>query len=115
VPCPGPQADWVEDAVAEGIAQPCARNKFCPSTDLTRETIADILLKTEHGSDFVPPACTGIFKDVKCPGPNANAIEQLYNEGVVEACATNPLSYCPKRRANRGPVAEYEAKAYRLP
>jgi uncharacterized repeat protein (TIGR03803 family) len=115
VPCPGPEADWIEDAVTEGIAQPCARNKFCPSTGLTRETIPDLLLKTEHGADYVPPSCAGIFKDVKCPGPHANAIEQVYNEGVVEACSTNPLSYCPKRRANRGPVAEYEARAYRLP
>ena len=115
VPCPGPDADWIEAAVAEGIAQPCARKKFCPSTDLTRETIPDLLLKTEHGSDYVPPTCTGIFKDVKCPGPHADAIEQVYNEGVVEACSTNPRSYCPKRRANRGSVAEYEVKAYRLP
>ena len=115
VPCPGPEADWIEDAVTEGIAQPCARNKFCPGTDLTRETLPDLLLKTEHGADYAPPSCTGIFKDVKCPGPHANAIEQVYREGVVEACSTSPLSYCPKRRASRGPVAEYEARAYRLP
>ena len=115
VACPGPQADWVEDAVAEGIAQPCGRDRFCPDRKLTRDDEAAILLKTEHGGDYVPPACTGIFKDVKCPGPQADAIEQAYDEGVVGACATSPLRYCPNGRVERGALAESVAKAYRLP
>src|SRR4029077_3260629 len=57
VACPGPQADWVEDTVAEGIAQACSRDKFCPNTLQTRQAIPDILLKTEHGSAYVPPSC----------------------------------------------------------
>jgi hypothetical protein len=115
VACPGPQADWVEDAVAEGVAQPCGRDRFCPDRKLARDEIADILLKTEHGADYVPPACGEIFKDVKCPGPSANAVEQLYNEGAVEACTTDPLRYCPNRHVERGTIAEAVARAYRLP
>jgi uncharacterized repeat protein (TIGR03803 family) len=115
VPCPGPEADWVEDAVAEGIAQPCSRNRFCPDKKLTRETLPEILLLTEHGSAYVPPSCTGIFKDVPCPGPNADAIEQVYREGIVEACSSNGKRYCSDKAVDRGPMAEYAAKAFRLP
>jgi len=115
VPCPGPQADWVEDAVAEGVAQSCAREKFCPDRKLTRDEIAGILLKTEHGSAYVAPSCAGVFKDVKCPGPQANAIEQVYNEGLVEACSASPLRYCGNKRVERGPMAEYGSRAFRLP
>ncbi|HWZ84799.1 MAG TPA: choice-of-anchor tandem repeat GloVer-containing protein [Thermoanaerobaculia bacterium] len=115
VPCPGPQADWIEAAVAEGIAQPCARNRFCPNRELTRETAPELLLKTEHGADYVAPPCTGVFKDVRCPSSHADAIEQIYREGVVEACSANPLRYCPNRRVERGPMAEYAAKAFQVP
>ena len=115
VACPGPEADWVEDAVAEGIAQPCSRNRFCPDKELTRETLPEILLLTEHGSAYVPPSCTGTFKDVPCPGPDADAIEQVYREGIVEACSSNGKRYCPDKAVDRGPMAEYAAKAFRLP
>jgi len=114
VACPGPQADWVEDAVAEGIAQPCGRDKFCPDLQLTRDEEPAILLKTEHGSDYVPPSCRGVFKDVKCPGPKTDAIEQAHNEGVVSPCSTNPLRYCPIGRVERGALAESAAKSFRL-
>ena len=36
-------------------------------------------------------------------------------EGVVEACSTNPLKYCPNKKVERGPMAQYAAKAFRLP
>ena len=30
--------------------------------------MAVFLLKTKHGSTYVPPACAGVFADVPCPG-----------------------------------------------
>jgi len=52
---------------------------------------------------------------VKCPGNDADAIEQLYKEGIVEACKTDPLRYCPKQRVTRGLMAQYAVQAFRLP
>jgi uncharacterized repeat protein (TIGR03803 family) len=115
VACPGPQADWIEEAVAEGVIDTCNPHKFCPTRALTKETLPAAMLKTEHGSDYEPLGCTGIFGDVECPSRYADAIEQLYNEGVTESCSTDPLLYCPKSRLTRGPMAESAAKGFRLP
>jgi hypothetical protein len=115
VRCPGPEADWIEAAVREGIAEACARNRFCPNQELRRETMPELLLKTEHGGDYTPPPCTGIFRDVRCGSKFAAAIEQLYREGVVEACTTDPIRYCPDRDVDRVSMARYAVKAFRLP
>ena len=43
--------------------------------------MAAFLLKAEHGSSDLPPACHGVFADVACPSLFADWIEQLYAAG----------------------------------
>ncbi|HEY1435552.1 MAG TPA: hypothetical protein VGG65_09270, partial [Thermoanaerobaculia bacterium] len=115
VRCPGPQADWIEASVAEWIAEPCGPHRFCPHQKIRRETLPEIVLKTAQGSDFEPPGCTGIFRDVPCPSRFADGIEELYREGVVEVCQDSPLRYCPKGDVDRVSMARFAARAFRLP
>ncbi len=65
--------------------------------------MAVFLLKAEHGYDYVPPACTGIFADVACtPGVGfPDWIEQLYGEGITAGCfhRSSPLLPRPPRPA----------------
>ncbi|MGM3932435.1 hypothetical protein NA612_23245, partial [Salmonella sp. NW378] len=69
--------------------------------------MAVFLLVAEHGTGYVPPACSGIFTDVVCPSPFADWIEQLYNEGITGGCSTNPLLYCPSNPVSRAGMAVF--------
>ena len=94
---------WIEAMAAEGITGGCGGNNFCPLNPVRRDQMAVFLLKGEHGSDFVPPACTGVFADVPCPGTFANWIEQLATEDITGGCGGN--NYCPSTNNNRGQMA----------
>jgi hypothetical protein len=77
--------------------------------------MAVFLLKTEHGSGYVPPACASLFGDVPCPGVFTNWVEQLYNENVTGGCQANPLLYCPGSSVTRGQMAVFLVKTFNLP
>ena len=115
VPCPSTFANWIEQLSAEGITAGCGGGDYCPADPVTRQQMAVFLLKTEHGSAYVPPTCTGVFEDVACPGPFADWIEQLHAEGITGGCQTSPLLYCPTSPVNRGQMAVFLVKTFSLP
>jgi uncharacterized repeat protein (TIGR03803 family) len=114
VPCPGQFTDWVERLSGEGITSGCGGGLYCPANPVTRQQMAVFLLKTEHGSSYVPPACTGVFGDVPCPSQFANWIERLYAESVTGGCNTSPLLYCPANSNTRGQMAVFLVKTFSL-
>ncbi|HEY2798766.1 MAG TPA: S-layer homology domain-containing protein [Thermoanaerobaculia bacterium] len=119
VPCPAtpafPYSDWIERLFAEGITVGCGSG-YCPADPVTRAQMAVFLLKTEHGSGYTPPDCTGIFADVQCPGDFAvDFIERLYAEQITGGCLTNPLRYCPDAPNARGEMAVFLVKTFGLP
>jgi len=120
VPCPAtaqfPYSDWIEELAAEQITAGCDVGKFCPEQPVQRDQMAVFLLKTEHGHDYVPPSCTGVFADVSCPDAFAvDWIEQLYDEQITGGCLTNPLRYCPTNANSRGEMAVFQVKTFGLP
>ena len=80
---------------------------------MTRAQMSAFLLKTEHGSSYVPPACTGIFGDVTCPSLFADWIEQLAHEGVTAGCGNG--NYCPASPVTRGQMAVFLVKTFNIP
>jgi hypothetical protein len=112
VPCTSNFAPWIEALAAEGITGGCGGGNFCPSNPVRRDQMAVFLLKGEHGSSFVPPACTGIFADVPCPGSFANWIEQLEAENVTGGCGGS--NYCPSNNNTRGQMAVFIVKTFNL-
>jgi hypothetical protein len=112
VPCPGPFTDWIERLSVEGITAGCGGNNYCPSASVTRQQMAVFLLKTEHGSSYLPPACVGLFGDVPCPSQYANWIEQLANESITAGCGGG--NYCPSLAVLRGPMATFLSKTFGL-
>lgn len=53
---------------------------------------------------YTPPPCTGaVFADVACPGPYADWIEALYNDGITSGCGTG--IYCPSAPLTREQAA----------
>ena len=85
---------------------------YCPENTVNRDQMAVFLLKSEHGSDYTPPACTGIFTDVACPSLFADWIEQLSAEGITAGCQTG--LYCPGSPVNRDQMAAFLVHTFRL-
>jgi hypothetical protein len=113
VACPGPFTDWIEQLAAEGVTAGCGGGNYCPDAAVTRAQMAVFLLKSEHGSAYAPPACTGDFTDVPCPGPFTDWIEQLAAEGVTAGCGGG--NYCPDAPNTRGQMAVFLSKTFSLP
>ena len=115
VACPSLYANWIEQLSAEGITAGCGGSNYCPDASVTRQQMAVFLLKTEHGSAYVPPDCAGnaiSFLDVPCPSQYANWIEQLAAENVTAGCGGG--NYCPASPVLRGPMATFLAKTFGL-
>ncbi|HEX4441094.1 MAG TPA: choice-of-anchor tandem repeat GloVer-containing protein [Thermoanaerobaculia bacterium] len=108
VACPGLFADWIEELSSEGITAGCGGGDYCPLSPVTREQMAVFLLKTEHGTAFNPPACTGVFADVPCPSLFAPWIEALASEGVTGGCGAG--NYCPANPVTRAQMAVFLLK-----
>ena len=81
---------------------------FCPTSPVRRDQMAVFLLKIAHGAAYVPPACSGEFGDVPCPGLFANWIEQLAAEGITAGCAGG--NYCPNAPVSRAQMSVFLLK-----
>ncbi len=114
VACPSQFADWIEQLSAEGITGGCGGGNYCPDNPVTRQQMAAFLLKTRHGSAYVPPACVGLFGDVACPSLFADWIEDLYNQEITGGCQASPLLYCPTNANTRGQMAVFLVKTFGL-
>jgi len=100
---------YVETIFRDGITAGCGAGNYCRDDAVRREQMAVFLLKAEHGSGYVPPACQSVFADVPCPGPFADWIEQLAAEGVTVGCGGS--NYCPGDSVSRRQMAVFLLKA----
>ena len=104
---------WIEQLYREGITKGCDSSanppKFCPTQNVTRAEIAVFLLRIKHGSNYQPPAATGIFADVDPSNTFINWIEQVYREGISKGCdsSANPPKFCPDKTTSRGEAAVF--------
>jgi hypothetical protein len=115
VACPGnPFAPWIEDLFEQGITGGCGGGNYCPTNPVIRQQMAVFLLKTKHGSSFVPPPCDGDFGDVACPGnPFADWIEELAEEGITGGCGGG--NYCPAQAVRRDQMAAFLGNTFQFP
>jgi uncharacterized repeat protein (TIGR03803 family) len=101
--------DYIETLVRNGITAGCGGGDYCPTSPVRRDQMAVFLLKAEHGSDYVPPPCHGMFSDVPCPSPFADWVEQLAAEGITGGCGGG--DYCPTSPVRRDQMAAFLLKA----
>ena len=102
----------VEKVFRNGITAGCGGGNYCRNNPVTRAQMAVFLLKAEHGSAYLPPACTGVFDDVECTPTPAFAvdwIEQLYAEAITGGCGGG--NYCPGSSVTRAQMAVLLLKA----
>jgi serine protease AprX len=102
-------AAWIEELASLHVTGGCTLTSYCPDAPVSRAEMAVFLLKTLLGSDYVPPACAGLFGDVACtPGTGfPDWIEDLYNRHVTGGCQADPLLYCPDQPNTRGQMAVF--------
>jgi hypothetical protein len=112
-------ADYIQSFFDEGYTVGCGGGNFCPDAVHTRGQTAVFILKGEHGTDYVPPACdsTHEFDDVACPAtpeaPFGDWIGQLFVEGVTAGCGGN--DFCPTAGIPNQQMATFLVRAFGLP
>jgi|CXWL01.1.fsa_nt_gi hypothetical protein len=115
--------DWIYQLRAEGITGGCAvpAGGFCPDANVLRKQMAIFLLRAEHGSSYVPPACAtqGLpdFTDAPCGSYDPNFrdwIYQLKKENITGGCAVPAGGYCPDATVNRQQMALFMARTFGL-
>jgi len=108
-------AAWIKQLAAEGITGGCGTEIYCPEEAVTRAQMAVLLLRSEHGSSYTPPAVgssTG-FGDVSTTYWAAAWIKQLAAEGITGGCGNG--NYCPEFPVTRAQMAVFLVKAFNLP
>jgi FG-GAP-like repeat/Immunoglobulin I-set domain len=108
VPSSSPFHNDIISIATAGITGGCGGSNYCPTSPVRRDQMAVFLLKSEHGSAYTPPACTGIFADVPCPGPFTDWVEQLAAEEVTGGCGG--ANYCPDSSVTRAQMAIFLLK-----
>ena len=108
-------AAWIKQLAAEGVTGGCGTGTYCPEGAVTRAQMAIFLLRSKHGSSYVPPAVgssTG-FGDVPPTYWAAAWIKQLVAEGITTGCSAG--SYCPESPVTRAQMAVFLVRTFNLP
>jgi M6 family metalloprotease-like protein len=80
--------------------------KFCPAGSVTRDFIAQYVLKAIKGSSYQPPAASGtLFTDVPKTLARAEWIEQFARDGYSAGCGGG--KYCPTGTVKREEMAVF--------
>ncbi|MCH7588965.1 MAG: right-handed parallel beta-helix repeat-containing protein [Chloroflexi bacterium] len=112
-------AKWAGQLWEDGYTAGCGTNPlvYCPTQEHTRTEGTVFFLRMLHGSGFVPPDPIGIFADVDVSFWGARWIEAAYNAGLIPACQTDPLLFCPDEALDRamGAYMMVQAKGLNVP
>jgi chitodextrinase len=107
-------AAWIEQLAAEGITGGCGSGSYCPEGIVSRDQMAVFLLRTEHGSGYVPPLGSGsLFGDVSASYWAGAWIEQLVAEGIAAGCGNG--NFCPTISVTRDQMAVFLVRTFHLP
>jgi hypothetical protein len=91
-----------------GIISQCAAGRFCPTVSVTREMMADFLVRALD----LPPASQDYFTDDEA-SPFEDVINRLRQAGITTGCA--PARFCPLATVTRDQMASFLVRAYQLP
>ena len=101
---------FIENLFHHQVTAGCGDGNYCPAASIRRDQMSVFLLKAEHGFQYVPPPCSGLFVDVPCPGAFTDWVEEISNEAVIQHC-TDPNAFCPSAPVTRRDMALWLLKA----
>lgn len=104
---------WIENLWIDGLTAGCATNPlaYCPDRQNTRAEASVFFLHIKNGAAYRPSAPTDIFSDVAPTDWFAGWVEAAYNQGLLPACQTGPLLFCPNSPLDRSWAAYAMAQA----
>jgi hypothetical protein len=106
-------AGWIEQLSADGITGGCDAGNYCPENTVSRDQMAVFLLRSKHGSAYIPPPASGtIFADVPASHWASAWIEQLASEGISNGCDAG--NYCPGAAVQRDQMAVFLVRTFAL-
>jgi len=94
---------WIESLWQDGYTSGCGVNPlvYCPDQEHTRAEGSVFFLRVAKGIEYQPPDPVGIFNDVNIDAWYASWVEAAYNEGILPACNTDPMDFCPDQPLDR--------------
>jgi hypothetical protein len=116
VPCSNPFSKWINELAnpLRAITSGCGGPNYCPTTPVTRETMAVFLLRTEGGPSYNPPNCvTPVFNDMPCNSGFAKWVNELVARGITAGCGGG--NYCGSNPVTRGQMAVLLVATFNLP
>lgn len=90
--------DYIEAIYQAGYTAGCVENplSYCPDNILDRAQASVFIMRAMFGPDYTPAPPQGLFADDWSQGPWAEMwVEAIYNAGLSDGCATDPLRFCP--------------------
>jgi hypothetical protein len=108
---------WIESLLADEFTAGCSTNPFayCPGRTHTRAEGSVFFMRIENGAAYTPPPGTGIFDDALPGDWYYDWVEAAYNAGLLPACGTDPLRYCPNSPLDRAWAAYMMVQAKDIP
>lgn len=92
-----------------GIMLPCAAGRFCPSADVTRGEMAQILTDAFD----LPTTVTWTFSDVAAGSRLSTYVSAIAEAGITSGCRVVD-AFCPRDEVTRGQMATFFALALGL-
>lgn len=100
---------WIESLWRDAYTAGCWTDPmmFCPLRQHTRAEGSVFFLRIKNGVTYQPPEPEGLFADVpldRWPQGEpwyAAWVEAAYNQGLLPACSTVPLNFCPEGPLDR--------------
>jgi outer membrane protein assembly factor BamB len=88
---------WIESLYRDGYTAGCgtAPLVYCPAQQHSRAEGSVFFLRLMHDMSYQPPVPTGLFADVDLAAWYAGWVEDGYSHGLLPACSTDPLKFCP--------------------
>jgi murein DD-endopeptidase MepM/ murein hydrolase activator NlpD len=108
---------WIESLWQDGMTAGCSTSPlaYCPNSQHTRAEASVFFLRIKNGAAYEPPDATGIFTDVPTGAWFAGWVEDAYTQGLLPACSTDPLAFCPNDLLNRAWAAYMMVQAKGIP
>jgi glucose/arabinose dehydrogenase len=109
---------WIESLWTDGFTAGCQvtpTRLYCPNSQHTRAEGSVFFLRIQNGSAYEPPTPSGIFSDVSPSAWYVGWVEAAFNQGILPACATSPLRFCPESPLDRAWAAYMMVQAKDIP
>jgi hypothetical protein len=109
---------WIESLWTDGFTSGCGTNPliYCPGSQHTRAEASVFFLRVKYGATYQPPPGTGtVFLDVSPTAWYTGWVEAAYAEGILPACNTDPLRFCPGTPLDRSWAAYAMVQAKGIP